>query len=125
MLRATIAVIVGYSLWTVIWVGANAAFFAAAAQAASKTEPITQIPVLLGMLMTSIICSLAAGAACGRIKASTPAAAVLGTLLLLTGIAVQSGLWNLMPMWYHAAFLVALIPVTIGAAKLAGRSPRR
>ena len=125
MIRAAIAVIIGYSLWTVIWIGANAAFFAGAAQAASRNEPITQVPVLLGMLATSLICSLAGGAICGRIKPSTPAAAVLGTLLLLTGIAVQSGLWNLMPLWYHAAFLVALIPVTIGAAKLAGRSPRR
>lgn len=125
MVRAAIAVIVGYSLWTVIWVGANALFFASAAQAASKNETVTQVPILLGMLMTSIICSLAAGAACGSIKASMPAATALGTLLLLTGIAVQSSVWNLMPLWYHAAFLVLLVPVTTGAAKLTGRSPSR
>lgn len=125
MLRAAIAVIVGYCLWTAIWLGANAAFFGSAAQAASKNEPITHVPALLGMLATSVVCSLAAGAVCGRIKASRSAAAALSVLLLLTGIAVQSGQWNLMPLWYHVPFLVLLVPMTLGAAALAGHVRRR
>ncbi|MCX5690445.1 MAG: hypothetical protein NTV94_11795 [Planctomycetota bacterium] len=123
MIRAAIAVIVGYIVWSAIWVGANAALFSGAAEAVSKQEPVTQMPVLLGLLVTSVICSLVAGAVCGGIKPSVSAAAVLGALLLLTGIGVQSSLWNLMPLWYHAAFLLLLIPVTMQAARLA--SPRR
>ena len=40
-------------------------------------------------------------------------------LLLATGIAVQAGVWSLMPAWYHLTFLVLLAPMVLTGGKLA------
>ena len=38
---------------------------------------------------------------------------ILAALLLVTGIPVQLGSWALLPVWYHLAFLIALVPMTV------------
>jgi len=121
MLRAIIAVIVGYALWSVVWVVGNAVLFARAAEAVGRGEAFLEPGPLAGALVLSVACSLLAGAACGKIAGARtrPAALVLGGLLLLTGIGVQASIWNLEPLWYHAAFLVLLGPVTVLAAVIA------
>ncbi len=43
---------------------------------------------------------------------------VTAVLLLLTGIGVQSTVWHLMPLWYHATFLVLIVPVCVLAGRL-------
>ena len=47
---------------------------------------------------------------------------VTAVLLLLTGIAVQSTMWHLMPLWYHATFLVLIVPVCLLAGRLRRQS---
>jgi uncharacterized protein (DUF983 family) len=39
-------------------------------------------------------------------------------LLLLVGIFVQMGIWDKIPLWYHLAFWILLIPMTIIGGKL-------
>jgi hypothetical protein len=125
MLHAAIAVVAGYVVWSLVWVGANATIFAAAAAAAAKGERIDHAPTLAGMLVTSILCSVLAGAVCGRIREGARASLVLGLALLLTGAGVQYGARDLMPMWYHGLFLVLLVPVTMLAARVAARPGSR
>ena len=124
MLRAVIAVIVGYALWTAIWLGGNALVFAEASEVVASKQPYSEPGPLAGILVLSVVCSLVAGAAAGAIAANrgAVAAVVLGALLLVTGIAVQAGVWSLMPVWYHVTFLVLLVPATIAGARLAPRS---
>jgi hypothetical protein len=129
MWRPVLAVIAGYAVWTVIWLGGGQALLAAFPDALPSGElevqPITSTPYLASALVLSIICSLAAGAFC-RIGASRwlTGALVLSVLLLLTGIGVQASAWSLMPVWYHLAFLALLVPVTLLGARLTRPKPR-
>ena len=121
MLRAVLAVIVGYALWTAVWLGGNSLLFSDASQAVANKQPYGEPGPLAGILLLSVGCSVAAGLATGAIAArrAMPASLVLATLLLLTGIAVQAGVWRLMPAWFHLTFLGLLVPVTIAGARLA------
>lgn len=115
MLRAVIGVIVGYAVWTVIWLGGGAVFFGRLAESVTARERYEAVGPLVGLLALSIACSLAGGMVCGLISRGRThgASMVLATLLLVTGIGVQAGVWSLMPVWYHLVFLVLLIPVTM------------
>ena len=42
----------------------------------------------------------------------------LGILLLLFGLMVQVMAWSYLPIWYHAIFLVLLVPVTMIGGRL-------
>lgn len=116
MLRAIVAVIVGYALWTALWFAGNAVLAAEAAEIIGKGERYDKPGPLLAVLLLSVVCSVAAGVSaglvggrCGRGRAM---AILTGILLLLTGIGVQASAWDLMPVWYHLTFLVLLLPVT-------------
>ncbi len=118
MVRAILGVIVGYVVWTAVWLGGNAALFAGAQEAVARGEAIAGAWPLLGVLGLSVVCSVIAGVVCAKVSASRglAPAIVLAVLLLLTGIGVQASIWKLEPVWYHAAFLVLLLPVTLAAA---------
>ncbi len=120
MLRAVFGVIAGYAIWSIMWIAASALIFKEAAEVVGRGEPYMKSGPYVGLLATSIACSLAAGAVCAAIARTkaTPAAIVTGVLLLLTGIGVQAGVWTAMPVWYHLSFLVLLVPVTLAGARL-------
>ena len=123
MVRAILGVIVGYVVWTAVWLGGNAALFAGAQEAVARGEAIAGAWPLLGVLGLSVVCSVLAGVVCARICSARGMgpAIVLAVLLLLTGIGVQARIWKLEPVWYHAAFLVLLVPVTLAGAKVSAR----
>jgi len=122
MTRAVIGVIVGYAIWTAIWLGGNAVLLPEAADVVAAGEPFTETGPLAIAVGLSVVCSLVAGLAAAVIaKAKARGAAVgLAVLLLGTGIAVQAGAWDLMPVWYHVTFLVLLVPVTLLGGRIAG-----
>lgn len=124
MVRTAAGVIVGYLLWTLLWLGGNALFFGAATDSVAAGRPYTATGGLIGLLLLSIVCSIAAGVTTTIIskRQLRTAALALAVLLLATGIAVQSGVWALMPLWYHLTFLALIIPVTLLAAGLVRRS---
>lgn len=119
MLKTILAVVAGFILWSVIWLGGNsllAGFFPGAVVAEGGTG---SIGFLVTLLVLSVVASVASGYVTRAISpASGRAPLVLGVLLLLVGVAVQSGFWNVMPLWYHAVFLVAIIPGVLFGAKL-------
>ena len=123
MIRAVIAVVVGYVAWSGLWIGGSALFFTEASRMVERGEPFTQTRPLLGALGQSVLCLIVAGAIAGRIarRKARGASGVLGALLLLTGIAVQASVWSLEPLWYHLAFLVLLVPATLVGAWIPGR----
>jgi hypothetical protein len=85
------------------------------------TQPVQAWLPLLSLLILGLICSLSAGyvAAAVARSASRLPVAVLGLALLASGALVESTLWHLMPVWYHAAFLGMLIPATLAGRKFA------
>lgn len=123
MARKIVAVVVGYLVWTLIWLGAGALLFGKMQGEIGQGRAVTEAGPLSLLLVVSVICSVSAGVCVGLIlrgRALTGSAITLGVLLLLTGIGVQAGVWNLMPVWYHLVFLALLMPATIASAKLAG-----
>jgi len=121
--RVIVAVMVGYVIWTALWLGGNAVLFAEAARIIGAREAYTAAGPLAGVIVLSVACSLAAGLAAAAIAGTRARIAVLtmASLLLLTGIVVQAGVWTLMPVWYHLTFLTLIVPVVIIGSRLAGK----
>ena len=124
-MRLILGVIVGYAVWSVVWLGTNRVVFAEAGEVMAAGEAVTETGTLLGVLALSIVCSILGGVVAAKIGRNRASAAVIGNgvLLLLTGIFVQMSIWALMPTWYHLSFLALLIPATIVGGKLGG-TPR-
>jgi hypothetical protein len=112
MMRVVIAVVVGYLLWTAVWLGGNAVLFGELGQAVQAGARQTAPGPLTGVLALSVACSLIAGLTTAVLARgqSRGALVALGVLLLATGIGVQAGVWSLMPVWYHLSFLALLVP---------------
>jgi hypothetical protein len=49
---------------------------------------------------------------------------ILGVALVAVFIPVHVGLWEKFPLWYHATFLVSLLPLTLLGASLFARNRR-
>lgn len=119
MLRNILGVVLGYSLWTAIWLGGNALLFSKASDQITAEQGLTSVATLLGVLSLSIVCSLCAGFLVAKIaKVKRTPLMILAFLLLVTGIMVQTSIWDLMPVWYHLAFLLLLMPMTQLGARL-------
>jgi hypothetical protein len=131
MLRVILGVVAGFIIWSILWVGLDAvlslispgsygqtsADFRAAV--ASQTPYALSSGVLIWLLIQSVICSLVSGFTAATIaKENFVSTLLLGVLLLLFGIFVQSMHWNYMPLWYHIPFLLLLIPITFLGGKL-------
>lgn len=120
-MKMTIAGLVSaYLLWTVLWLSGNAMLFGAAAERAAAGEIITDVASLLPILLWSVVCSIAAGFVAGVVDKThaSRTALIAGGLLLLTGIGVQASVWAMMPVWYHLAFLVLIVPVVWVGSRL-------
>lgn len=110
-MKTTIAIVVGYAVWTASWLGGNAGFRALGVTPRDQASRIESSGTLLALLVLSIVASIAAGGLSGLISSGKASAYTCTGLLLATGIAVQWGARSLFPVWYHAAFLLLLVPV--------------
>jgi hypothetical protein len=126
MLRAVIGIIVGYALWTIIWLGGNAIIFMDIAELIGRGQAYLKPGPYLGVLALSIFCSLAGGASAAAIapKRAWSSTIILAALLLLTGIGVQMGVWDMMPLWYHLSFLGLLVPTVLAGGRLVAKHAR-
>ncbi len=126
MMRSVLSIIVGFVLWTVIWLGGNQGVKMAMPDAFAEDGSSSQPTVLLGILVLSVGCSFVAGCVAARMAKSNPRkhGVVLGVMLLAVGIMVQMQFWTVMPLWYHIAFLVLLVPVTLVGATACGGATR-
>ena len=135
MVRIILGVIVGFIVWSILWVGSDAIFSwispdwgktsAEFREAAANNTPYTlSSTVLLALLVKSFIVSIISGFITALIaRENTKSTLILGILLLLFGIFVQASHWNYMPLWYHIPFLILLIPMTILGGRLKKQSP--
>ncbi len=121
MVKVVIAVVAGYAAWTVLWLGGNAALFAEAAEVVGAGEAYTEAGPLVGALVLSVVCSVVAGLLCAKLAGERAKGALttLAALLLATGLGVQGGVWDLMPVWYHVTFLALLVPVVVVCGRAA------
>jgi hypothetical protein len=110
-MKTTIAIVIGYAVWTAFWLGGNAGFRALGITPRDQASRIESSGTLLALLVLSIVASVAGGYMSGLISSGKASAYICAGLLLATGIAVQWGVKSLFPVWYHAAFLLLLVPV--------------
>lgn len=125
MVRSILSVLAGFVVWSVIWLVAGQGVRAAMPDAFAEDGSTSDVGVSMLMLVASVICSLAAGFVATLVARSRVLmhGFVLGIILLAVGIVVQIQYWTAVPLWYHLAFLVLLIPVTVGGAALRGAKP--
>ncbi len=130
MLRIILAAIIGFVVWSILWVGSDAVFMAISpsykdymegfqkAIETNQTFEVSSITLLL-TLFKSFICSIIAGLITALVAAENIKSTImLGILLLAFGIFIQSVYWNYLPLWYHIPFLLMLIPMSIFGGKL-------
>lgn len=130
MLRLILGIIVGFVVWSILWVGSDAVFMAVSDwygkhhtefdAAVTNNQPFAvDSTVLIIGLVRSVIFSVIAGFVTAAIAhENTLSTLGLGVLLLAFGIFVQSVYWNYVPLWYHIPFLLLLIPMTFVGGKL-------
>lgn len=123
-MKQALAVVAGYVLWSMLWLGLNQVLLILGVLTPSTTEPLTSATPLLLLLVGSVLLSLVSGYVAARIAGSAWALCVivLGVMLLLTGIFVEIQVWYRIPLWYHVSFLVLLIPMTFLGARMRARS---
>ena len=123
--RAILAVVVGYIVWTILWIAGGVAIVTAFKDSYDPETYATTEPIpLVITLVLSVVCSVAAGAVARMIRpAPTMSVLVLGAVLLLTGLGVQISAWDSAPVWYHVPFLALLVPVTLFGGSLVKPKP--
>lgn len=113
MLRSIGSIATGFAAWTLLFLGSNALL--------KILIPANTTGVLLLILGLSIVFSIIAGWLTFRVDhvRALGSSLILGVLLLAVGIAVQSRYWHVLPLWYHLAFLGALVPGVLVGYRLA------
>lgn len=131
MLRIVLGAVVGFIVWSILWVGIGAVLslispewygkilneFTAAV--ASQTPYALSWKIIVWLLVQSVIVSLISGFTAALIAGeNVRSTLLLGILLLIFGIFVQLGHWDYLPLWYHIPFLLLLIPMSFLGGKL-------
>jgi len=130
MIRLILGIVVGFIAWTILWMGSDAVSVLvspwyrsqqdAMLVAMANEKPFQADSLLFGLrLVISIIASVLSGFLAVVVsKEQGKTTLILGIVLLLVGIMVQLSVWNYVPIWFHLAFLIMLIPMTIAGGKL-------
>lgn len=131
MVRMTLGVIAGFLVWSVLWLGSDWILMSfsktwyGAHQLAFENAFYDGAPfapdgiVLFIYLARAVISSLMAGFLAAFVAGEnrrTPLA--LGVLLFLIGLIVEILAWGYLPLWYHVAFLILLVPTTLAGGRL-------
>ena len=129
--RIILGVIAGFIGWSILWGGADevirmlspgwyGAHQLAFEKAAFNNTTFEASPAILILhLVRSVIASLMSGFLAAFVaKENRRTTLILGVLLLIVGVAVQASVWSLLPVWYHLAFLLLLIPATVAGGYL-------
>jgi len=121
MLRIISGVVAGFFVWSILWVGVDALLRAVWADYNRSVEAMSFTSAMLFVpLALSAICSIIAGFVAAKIsRENSNSPFVLGVLLLIAGIFAQMSVWDKIPLWYHLAFWILLVPATVFGGKLA------
>lgn len=122
--RAIGAVVAGFVLWTVLWLGFSVVLQGVYPEVVVPGQRLTHTGVLIAFILYSVVISAVSGWVCAAIRGASPMKTVwvLAILLLFVGIGVEASAWELTPAWYHIVFLLLLVPATLfgGALKSGG-----
>jgi hypothetical protein len=123
MLRTILGVIAGFILWSMVWLAGGQYAQLAFPEALAEDGSTSHLGYLVSLVALSVVASVLAGSVArlvSRTRQMTPEL-ILGVLLLIAGVGIETGYWELLPLWYHAAFLVLLLPATLLGGRLGQR----
>lgn len=132
MVRIILGVIVGFVVWSIVWVGGEAVlttnispdwlgkYALEAEKALVNKDPFAHNSTisaiyLLRSFVTSLIAGYLAALTAGEYKKTT---LILGIILIAVGIAVEYMAWAIAPAWYHILFIIFLLPMTMLGGRL-------
>jgi hypothetical protein len=118
--RITAAVIIGFVLWSVLWLVGGMVVTKVMPESTPAGQRVESAGVLLLFVALSMIISFVSGFTAVKIASSAAmkTAWILAVVLLIVGIGVEISGWHTTPAWYHIVFLVLLAPCVIGGARL-------
>lgn len=121
MLRSIGAVIGGFVLWTVLWLGSNSLLTIITPGSYNDDGSTDSGMLMLLILILSVIYSVVSGYTAEKIvnDGSTWPVLALAIALLAVGLLVQISFWSLFPLWYNILFLLFLVPATMMGGRLA------
>ncbi len=142
MLRKAMGVVGGFAAWLIVWVGIEAVLsgvwpdgygahqraFTAAIKTGAAFTPDAVILVIHVVIAMAVACLSGFWAAwLSRENQRVPM--ILGILLFALAILKAAMTWSLVPVWYHVAFTMVLLPMALIGGKLCGwprsKSPDR
>ena len=120
MTRLILGAVGGFLAWSVLWLVGGQLIRQLSPGSFREDMGTDSAAVLLAILILSIACSLTAGylAALLAPRQAMAAATALAVVNLAVGLGVQISSWSLLPVWYHLAFLVLLVPGILAGASL-------
>ena len=131
MVRIVLGAIVGFIVWSIIWVGSEkalsaiwpewyganqVAFEAAVANGGAFTADTTIL--LMNIVRGSIISVLSGFLAALIAGENKRSPLILVVLLVAFGLVIVAISWRYIPLWYHIIFTALLIPMTMAGGKL-------
>ena len=121
-MRTFLAILLGFALWSALWVGGHQAALSAWPALYGEGGIPASAATYAGYLAFSVVCSLLSGWLAGLLSvAGSRAVLVLGVVLLLVGVGFQASVWSQEPLWYHLVFLGLLVPATLAGGRRRAR----
>lgn len=131
MTRIILGAVVGFLVWSFIWVGsekvlsaiwpawygAHQVAFEAAVAKGGEFKADTTI-LLMNLVRGSIISILSGFLAALIARENQRSPLILAVMLVAFGLMVVVMSWNYIPLWYHIIFTALLIPMTMLGGKL-------
>ncbi len=131
MVRIIIGVIVGFILWSILWVGSEKVLsaiwpewygahqIAFEAVVANGGTYMAETTILLMNIVRGSIISVISGFLAALIaRENKRSPLILGFLLVAFGLLIVIMTWSYIPIWYHVIFTALLIPMTILGGQL-------
>ncbi len=119
MFRSIASVVVGFVVWSSLWVAGPLVVIAVAPEQFDDKNVTGNNVILAGFVIMSVVISIISGfitALIGK-QSAMKLAWILGIVLLVVGIPIEIIGWDRAPAWYHLTFLALLVPgVLVGAA---------
>jgi hypothetical protein len=128
MLRVILGVVVGFLAWSVLWVGSEEVLKMiwpetyGLHQLALDKAMFNQTPfidqanttfLIIALVRCAVFSIMSGFLAAVIASGNRNAPLILGILLVVVGIAVQSFYWCYLPAWYNIIFVVLLFPMTM------------
>jgi len=124
--RAILAVVTGLVVWTVVATVLNFVLrIGMGGYLDAELLMKFSLPMMIGRLGVGAFASIGAGLACAKVLGAAADqsrrrkwAAITGIVLVLGFIPVHVYMWAAFPIWYHAFFLVTLVPFVLAGTAL-------